>query len=50
MAGRRPNPARVKEFAGNPGKRALPKTTPCEVTRVPKRPLYRRELNFFGCA
>ena len=25
MAGRRPKPARVKELAGNPGKRALPK-------------------------
>ena len=35
MAGRRPKPARVKELAGNPGKRALPKTTPREVTNVP---------------
>ena len=45
MAGRRPKPARVKELAGNPGKRALPKTTPRAVTGVLRPP---RHLGRFG--
>ena len=38
MAGRWPKPARIKDLAGNPGKRAMPKTTPREVTNVLRPP------------
>ena len=45
MAGRRPKPARVKELAGNPGKRALKKGLAPKTTGIRRPPSH---LGRFG--